>query len=203
MKLLQAIVLGVWALVQSQVLFAFSMERYVDGVHYTSFEKAEKVPSTVVEFFSLGCPHCAHLEPALDKWLATKPANVKFDRIPATWNTHFEFLGAVFFALQATGQDKKLVPALFDYIHVQKKKIENIDDAVAFVKAQGGDAEKFRAAFNSSDRKAELEKSESLFMAYQLRGVPAILVNGQYTVSVSQAGSEEELFEIVDFLLTK
>ena len=203
MKLLQAMILGVLALVQAHSTFAFGVERFVEGVHYVRFDKAEKTPNTVVEFFSLGCPHCAHLEPELEKWLATKPASVTFARIPATWNPRFEFLARVFFALQASGQDKKLVPPLFDYLHKDQKPLANVDEAVAFVKAQGGDAEGFRKAFEAGERTAELQKSESLFMAYEMRGVPAILVNGQYTVSVSQAGGEAELFEIVTFLLTK
>ncbi|MGH8119113.1 MAG: thiol:disulfide interchange protein DsbA/DsbL, partial [Gammaproteobacteria bacterium] len=37
----------------------------------------------VIEFFWYGCPHCFDLEPTLDKWLAAKPDDVEFRRIPA------------------------------------------------------------------------------------------------------------------------
>ena len=32
----------------------------------------------VLEVFMYGCPHCFHLEPLIDRWLANKPENVEF-----------------------------------------------------------------------------------------------------------------------------
>src|SRR4051795_12470090 len=36
----------------------------------------------VIEFFSYGCPHCADLEPEMQNWMKTVPADVQFVRVP-------------------------------------------------------------------------------------------------------------------------
>ncbi len=38
---------------------------------------------------------------------------------------------------------------------------------------------------------------------YGHRGVPAVVVNGKYLVSASQAGSNERMVEIIRFLVTR
>ena len=85
--------------------------------------------------------------------------------------------------------------------HVQRGK--QVDGAVAFVRANGGDVKTFEAAFNSDATNEAVEKGNVIYARYQVRGVPALLVNGQYMTSLTQAGSETELFEVVNFLLTK
>ncbi len=203
MKIFSSVVLGVLALVCSATGFAVGVERFVEGVHYDRAEHGQAAPGTVVEFFSYGCPHCAHLEPELEKWLKTKPEAVKFSRVPATWNARFELLARVHYGLAAIGMDGKLAQPLFDYIHKDQRPLANLDDAAGFVKANGGDSAKFLAAAKSDAVNGQLEKAGELFARYRLSGVPALLVNGLYVTSVRQAGSADELFEIVNFLLTK
>ena len=36
-----------------------------------------------IEFYSIGCPHCAEFEPYMQSWLKRKPGNVKVTRVPA------------------------------------------------------------------------------------------------------------------------
>jgi protein dithiol oxidoreductase (disulfide-forming) len=36
----------------------------------------------VIEFFSYGCPHCAHFSPLLNAWVAKLPPDVLFRRVP-------------------------------------------------------------------------------------------------------------------------
>ena len=52
----------------------------VEGKQYTRIknalpaEKGKKIE--VIEFFSYGCPHCNDLEPFLQEWMKTLPADV-------------------------------------------------------------------------------------------------------------------------------
>lgn len=203
MKFFSSMMLGMLVLLSSTTGFALGFERYVEGVHYTKVDQAEVAPGAVVEFFSYGCPHCAHLEPALEQWLKQKPASVKFARIPAGWNPRFGFLARVYYGLEAIGQAEKLSQPLFDHLHKEQKPLASVEDAVAFVRAHGGDAKAFEAAFNSDATNEAVEKGNVIYARYQVRGVPALLVNGQYMTSLTQAGSETELFEVVNFLLSK
>ncbi len=182
---------------------AFSMERYLEGTHYKKLDKAPHQEKTVVEYFSYGCPHCNHLEPALEAWLEHVPEGVTFSRVPAIWNSQFQVLAQLYYSLEVVGLQQKLTPKVFDYLHKQNKSIKNQQDAAKFVADQGGDVDAFNKAWKSEQVKQSLIKASEDFIAHDVRGVPAIVVNGQYQTSVSMAGSNKGLFEIVEFLLTK
>ena len=183
--------------------WAFGVERYLEGVHYTRATDGKPQPNTVVEFFSFGCPHCAHLEPGIEDWLKTKPASVKFERVPATWNPHFAFLGRVYFAMKAAGIEQSAAADMFNYIHKEGRPMKTKEDVESFVASHGGDKAKFEKAWDSDEMKQQMEDANKMLMTYKVSGVPTILVNGQYITSQSMAGSESELFDVVNFLLTK
>ena len=39
--------------------------------------------------------------------------------------------------------------------------------------------------------------------AYNLNGVPALMVNGKYVVNAGSAGSQEAMIDVVNFLIEK
>ena len=182
---------------------AFSLERYVEGVHYTKVEGAAPLPNTVTEFFSFGCPHCYRLEPHMEEWLKTKPADVTFNRVPATWNKKFQVLAQLYYVLEELNMVEESMMKTFDYIHKQGRHIHNKADATAFLKTLGVADDKIDATWNADSVKAKVRGAGGLFAKNQVRGVPALLVNGQYQTSVSMAGSEQELFDVIRFLLSK
>jgi thiol:disulfide interchange protein DsbA len=83
----QAIVLA-----QAEVPAVTHDWQFTEGEHYTRLVPtqptvggADKIE--VAEFFWYGCPHCYTFEPAINDWVEnSKPANVRFVRIPAMWN---------------------------------------------------------------------------------------------------------------------
>ena len=198
----QSIVLMVMGLMCTN-LWAFSMERYVEGVHYQKVENTQYKPNTVVEFFSFGCPHCYHLEPVVEKWLETKPQNVEFSRVPATWNARFRVLGTLYYVIEKLELENKAMPVVFDYLHAQKKNVTDAKSAHDVLGPLGVSEDAVNAAWNDSAVETSTNAAGKMFADYQIRGVPAFMVNGQYTTTVKQAGSEQELFDIVNYLLTK
>lgn len=203
MGIIKNLVCAVVFAVCSSGTFAFSLERYTEGVHYTKVAGAEAKPNTVMEFFSYGCPHCYHLESDVEAWMDKKPESIQFNRVPATWNAPFQTLAQLYFALENMSELDKAHKAAFDYLHNDKKSIRSMKDALVFAKEQGLDEGVFTIAWNDKQVKSKLNESGKLFAKFKIRGVPAMVVNGQYSTSVSMAGSEKELFEIVDFLLKK
>ena len=57
----------------------------------------------VLEVFWYGCPHCGHLEPVMDQWVATKPAGVAFRRMPAT-GPRWEPPARAYYAAESLGR---------------------------------------------------------------------------------------------------
>lgn len=203
MKHFMRVLVAVAAVLGSAAVYAFSLERYAEGVHYTRVANGAPQPGSVVEFFSFGCPHCAHLEPALEKWLASKPAKVEFSRVPATWNPRFVHLAQVYFAVEALGLKEGAMQAVFDQIHKDRKPLDNEQDAQALFASLGVSTDRFQAAWNAPEMKNKINAAQEMMLRFQVRGVPAFVVGGQFMTSVTMAGSEAELFEVIAFLLAK
>jgi len=184
-------------------VWAMGVERFVEGVHYEKVEGTEAAPGTVIEFFSIGCPHCFHLESMLDTWLKTKPKNVTFSRVPATWNPGFRDLGQLYYTARKLKLEDKLVPLAFERIHVQKKNIKGRADAEALFAELGVDEQTFADAWSDQQVETETNVANRAFAKYQIRGVPAFVVNGQYKTTAAMAGSADEVFDVINFLLTK
>ncbi|MNF93679.1 Thiol:disulfide interchange protein DsbA precursor [compost metagenome] len=46
-----------------------------------------------------------------------------------------------------------------------------------------------------------MAKAKQLAKAYQISGVPVLIVNGKYRFDVRSAGGEEQLLQVADFLI--
>src|SRR5512144_2380420 len=102
-----------------------------EGTNYVRLKNPMPVETgkniEVIEFFSYGCPHCGELEPVLQGWLKTKPADVSFRRIPVMFQPKWESLAKGYYALDALGEDK-LSPEVFVAIHARGMPLWNDKD---------------------------------------------------------------------------
>lgn len=154
----------------------------------------------VREFFWYGCPHCYSLEPALERWLKRKPANVAFVRTPATaprWLPH----ARAFYAFAALGATERTHAALFRAIHEQKRRLDTEQELAEFAQEQGIDPGKFRNAYNSFGVRTQLEKAKQTNAAYQVTSVPMFAVDGKYLTGPSLVGSEAAFLTVLDQLV--
>lgn len=59
-----------------------------EGKDYLRLARPASLPASaagkvvVTEFFWYGCPHCYALEPAIEPWIRTLPADVQFRLVP-------------------------------------------------------------------------------------------------------------------------
>lgn len=149
----------------------------------------------VVEFFSYNCPHCYDLEPTGHEWLKRKPENVTFTRIAVVFGASWESTARAYYAAEALSVLDKVHQPLFDAIHREKRKLGSEDELAAFFAEHGVDPEAFRKAYKSFQTETQLRRSNQLVQRYGVRGVPAVIVNGQYDVR------SPRMFEVVDFLI--
>ena len=151
----------------------------------------------VVELFWYGCPHCYDLEPVVREWLKHKPDNVVFVRIPASFGANWEPGARAYYAAEALGVLDKVHQPLFDAMHREKRKLASEDELAAFFAEHGVDQDAFRKAYKSFQTETQLRRGNQLAQRYGVRGVPAVIVNGQYDVR------SPRIFEVVDFLLAR
>ena len=157
----------------------------------------------VIEFFWYGCPHCFELEPYLDKWLAAKPDDVEFRRIPAILGNRWVHYAKVYYAADKLGVADKIHSPLFNAIHEQRLPLDDATKLGNFLKNQGVDKDKFFDAYSSTEIGKQIQNAYVMGQDYSLTGVPTIIINGKYRTSASQAGSNEKLIEVMNELIQK
>jgi thiol:disulfide interchange protein DsbA len=72
-----------------------------------------------------------------------------------------------------------------------------------WIAKQGVDRKKFEGIYNSFSTQSKATQGAQLATAYAISGVPAFIIDGKYTTSVSMAGSQARLFEVLDQLIVK
>lgn len=164
---------------------------------------AEPGKVEVVELFWYGCPHCYQFEPTINPWAAKLPADVNFVRIPAMFGGLWDVHGQLFLALESMKVEKKVHDAIFNAIQVEKRKLATPEEMAEFLATQGIDKDAFLKAYNSFGVKAQIEKAKKLAAAYQITGVPTMVVGGKYRFDIGSAGGAQEALKLADFLIDK
>ena len=152
----------------------------------------------VIEFFMYTCPHCEHLDPAVQEWRKKPPDNVKFHHMPAMFGGVANLHAKTFFALEVMGEADRVHSAFFDAIHKQKKRLRTQKEIEAFLAGQGVDVEKFREAFNSFTVQTKANRAAALMRRYGIRAVPAMVVDGRYRIK-----NTPQVLEVTDALIEK
>ena len=179
---------------------------YTEGVDYKALtpqptDSGDKIE--VLEFFWYGCPHCFTLEPYINAWKKTKPANVEFVRVPAIFRPDWEVQARTYYALSNMGVIEDLHLKIFTAIHKDKKRLNKKELLTDFVVKNGVDRKKFEAEYSSFSVDSMVRKAKKKQTAYKLQGVPSIAVNGKYLTSGSMSGSYDNLINILDYLIKK
>lgn len=180
---------------------------YQAGRHYVELNSPVPVSQPgkieVVELFWYGCPHCYQLEPTINNWKKELPEDVNFVKIPAMfggiWNLH----GQLFYTLQALKADDSVHDAIFKALHEQNRRLASLPEITTFVAGLGIDKADFEKTWNSFGVKSQLEKAKKLAVAYQVSGVPALVVNGKYRFDIGMAGGLQETASVADALIAK
>ena len=67
----------------------------------------------------------------------------------------------------------------------------------------GIDEGRANKVYESFAVKVAVNKAKANTYKYRITGVPAFIVNGKYIVNATSAGSEEKIFEVLDYLIQK
>lgn len=177
---------------------------FVEGQDYKALPNPETIAGDVIvvrEFFWYGCPHCYHLEPHMQKWAKTRPADVAFFQTPAAMNPVWEVGARGFYAAQQLDAQEKTHQALFDAVHKDGDRniISSQQELGNWYASKGIDKAKFDSLYNSFAVTTKIERAKAGATRYGLSGVPAVVVHGKYVVS----GEAAKVPQVVDFLINK
>jgi thiol:disulfide interchange protein DsbA len=185
-------------------------EEIVEGKQYTVIDPP--IPThvaagqvEVTELFWYGCPHCYALEPTINKFLANKPDNVVFQRVPATLSPRWAFHAKLFYVgqmLDPTGS-QHVHSKIFEAIQKQRRHIDTDEALVRFFTDLGFAPDKINGALQSMEMNAMLARSTDIGNQSKADSVPTIIVNGKYLTSPSMTGGEEKFLNTLKYLVKR
>lgn len=194
------------AAVFSVSAFAASEEAF-EGHDYTRLKNAQPVATgkkiEVLEFFWYRCPHCFQLEPGLTAWLKKLPKDAQIRRVPAVFREDWVPGAKIYYTLEQMGQLERLHNKVFDAYHVDSINLNDPAVLGGWIAKQGVDRKKFESIYNSFSTQSKVMQGARLSAAYGITGVPAFIIDGKYSTSMSMVRSEPRLFEVLDQLITK
>jgi protein dithiol oxidoreductase (disulfide-forming) len=194
------------------------------GRHYTVLPQAQQTTVAagkveVMEVFSYGCPACNKFQPVMKKLKASLPANAQLVYLPASWHPqeNWHVFQRAYLAAQSLGVAEKAHEAMFDAIWSTgelgisdpktgriKSKLPSIDDVSLFYQRVAGvKAADFVAAAKSFGIDAKMKQADAQIIAMKINSTPTLVVNGKYRVDSENISGNDEMIEVVKFLVAK
>lgn len=181
--------------------------KYELGTHYKQFANpvATSDPNKieVTEIFAYSCPHCYAFDPAITAWLARKPADVNFVRLPHTLGQPANIVrNKAFYAAQMLGVFDKFHLTLFKAIHADNKPAATPEELrELFVKNLGVKAQDFDGAYSSFAVDGGFRRGEGLLRDMVITSVPTLAVDGTYYTNPRNGGGFPEMLAVTDWLV--
>lgn len=163
----------------------------------------------VAEFFWYGCAHCYDFETYINRWLETKPANVRFVRIPAVWNELVKLHAQLYYTEEVLAKNGKIEnpeqfrAAVFAEYHRRGNRMASEAAIMDLFERHGVSNEDFSSTWKSFEVSQKLRVAQDLARRYSISSVPAVVVNGKYRTGAGEAGGYPPLMELIDELIVR
>lgn len=201
-------------LAQADVPTAPAEWKFSEDTHYARMVPtqptvggADKIE--VAEFFWYGCAHCYDFETYINRWLETKPANVRFVRIPAVWNALVKLHAQLYYTEEVLAKNGKIEnpeqfrSAVFAEYHRRGNRLASEAAIMDLFERHGVSNEDFSSTWKSFEVSQKLRVAQDLARRYSIASVPAVVVNGKYRTGASEAGGYPPLMELIDELIVR
>lgn len=215
-----------WAVVLTVAMpLAHAADSWTQGRNYFLIEPAQ-TPNVaagkveVTEIFSFACPACNRYYPLMDRVQAALPANAVMDYVPASFRPDEDWVvfQRAFYTAQLMGIDEKRIhDRVFDAVWKTgelavidpgtervKSPAPGINDiAQFFARTAGVKAEAFVATSSSFGVDTKMRQADQYLKACGVDETPTVVVNGKYRITVNSAGGDQQLIDLVKWLVAK
>jgi len=194
-------VLGVWPAAAAETTDFQLGREYVEVPRHLAGKDDNRIE--VIAFFWYGCPHCYAVEPQINAWAAKLPPDVRFLRLPAKFNPTTDFHARIFMTLEALGSGPESQAKVFRIFQDEGRFINDKEALPGLAKDLKLDPQAFVAAFNSQAVQAGMKALDKLMAAYDLPGVPAMVVAGKYRFDIGTARGPDGMLKLADHLIDR
>jgi thiol:disulfide interchange protein DsbA len=199
-------------------------QQWVEGKDYFLIQPAQR-PSTpagvaeVTEVFSYACTFCNRAVPVMNRLKDSLPSNAQMTFLPAAFNAaeSWPMFQRVYYTAVALGQMPKMHDAIYSGIWTSQElavtepggqKLKSpqptLEDAARFFQKKAGiKPEQFLATAKSFSVDANCRRADAMVKAYRIEGTPTVIVNGHYKITGAVLGKQDELIELVKYLVAK
>ena len=173
----------------------------------------------VMEVFSYGCPACNFFQPVMEKLRHALPPNAQFTYLPAAFNTQEDWpmFQRAYLTAQALGIAERTHQAMFDAVWKTgelgittsdgkrlKDPLPSIADAARFyARVAGVNPQQFIAMANSFGIDSKIRAADAQVLAMHVDSTPTLIVNGKYRVLRDSVTGNDQLIELVKYLVAK
>jgi thiol:disulfide interchange protein DsbA len=189
--------------------------KFEQGKHYFRLQSTQPVVGgpdkiEVAEIFWYGCSHCYDFESHINRWAENKPDNVRFVRIPATWNPLLKLHAQLYYTEEVLVKNGKIAEpeqfraAVFAEYHQRQNRLTSESSIQSLFERHGVSTEDFTKSWKSFEVASKVNKAQDLAVRYGISGVPAVVVNGKYRTGASQdVQGYTVLLQVVDELVAR
>ena len=199
-----AITLSLWSAVPASAQIPASQKPIRAGIDYRVIApQPVQSPKSieVIDFFWYGCPYCNSLQPALERWISRKPADVTVRRIPAVLRDSWVPHARVYYTLEALGEVERLHQRAYYSYHVEELAMSCPEAMSDWAVRNGILRERWDTAYNSADVQRKVEEAVELTRAYNITGTPALVVDGRYLTSGNLSDTLDGMIQILEGLV--
>ena len=197
---------------------------WTEGKHYFLINPP-RVPAVgpgkveVTEVFSYGCPACNLFVPTMHKLQKALPPNAVVDYLPASFNPSEDWpmFQLAYLTAQSLGIADQSHDAMFDAVWTTRElsvidpatqrireHLPTIEDAARFYNRRSGvPVDKFVNTAKSFAVDVKVRSAEDAIQAFKVDRTPTIIVNGKYRLYQQSAGGNDEVIELVNWLVAK
>ena len=184
-----------------------SAQQLVEGKHFVRIKNPPPVQPgkkiEVIEFFSYGCPHCADLEPVMQAWAKTMPADVQLVRVPVMFQDRWVVLAKIFYTFEGLGVEPRMTAEAFTAIHKNNVNLTSEKAFFDWAASKGLDRKKVEDMYNSFAVAGKMNKARSEAQKYNVQSVPMIVVDGKFVTATDKVGTHAALPPAIDALIAK
>jgi protein dithiol oxidoreductase (disulfide-forming) len=173
----------------------------------------------VMEVFSYGCPVCNRFQPVIERIKQSLPPDVQMVFLPASFSAaeDWPMFQRAYFAAQVLGIAEKTHQAIYDAVwktgelavvdpttHGLKHTLPSLEDAArCYGRITGIKPEDFLHAARSFTVDVKIRSADAQVLAMQVPGTPCIVVNGKYRVILDSLHTQDDIVDIVKYLVAK
>lgn len=215
----------VWTLFLALIVTSVvQAQTWTEGTHYFAVTPAQSttVPAgkiEVAEVFSYGCPFCAKMDPLIQQFRKSLPANAQMVFVPASFipSEDWPMFQRAALTAQALGIFDKTHAKVFDAVwttgelaisdpqtHRLKNPLPGIEDAARFYNhISGVSVDKFLETAKSFAVDTQMRRTDAFILACHVDSTPTLIVNGKYRITGQSAGGLPQMLEIAKWLVAK